>query len=286
MDLLKETRKICKLYDINPARSKGQNFLINEDVYDKIIESADLNENDIVLEVGPGLGFLTEKLADKVKKVMAVELDDKLAELLKTRLLTNSIKNVEIINQDIIELLSDNFRSPTSKNLEVGLLSALYNYKIVANLPYNISSIFLRTIFELPNKPKSLTLMLQKEVAERIVAKSGKMSLLAVSVQLYAEGSIITNVPGSDFWPAPEVESAVIHLELKERDIDVDEKKFFQLVKFGFSAKRKMLKNNLANGFHIDQKEIEEKIVKAGFNPKIRAQELSVEDWKKLLKEF
>ena len=225
MDLLKETRKICKLYDINPARSKGQNFLINEDVYDKIIESADLNENDIVLEVGPGLGFLTEKLADKVKKVMAVELDDKLAELLKTRLLTNSIKNVEIINQDIIELLSDNFRSPTSKNLEVGLLSALYNYKIVANLPYNISSIFLRTIFELPNKPKSLTLMLQKEVAERIVAKSGKMSLLAVSVQLYAEGSIITNVPGSDFWPAPEVESAVIHLELKERDIDKESRK-------------------------------------------------------------
>jgi 16S rRNA (adenine1518-N6/adenine1519-N6)-dimethyltransferase len=286
VELLEETRKICKLYDINPARSKGQNFLVNEDVYDKIIESADLDKNDIVLEVGPGLGFLTERLANKVKNVLAVELDDKLAELLKTRLLTDKIKNVEIINQDIIEVLSGNFRGPTSKALEVGPLSRLDEYKIVANLPYNISSIFLRTVFGLKNKPKSLTLMLQKEVAERIVAKAGKMSLLAVSVQLYADAKIITNVPGDDFWPAPDVESAVIQLNLREENLGINEKDFFRLVKFGFSAKRKMLKNNLSVGYSIDQKEAEEKIVKAGFSAKIRAQELSVEDWKDLLKEF
>ena len=286
MDLLTKTRLICKEENINPARSKGQNFLINESVYEEIVESADLNKNDKVLEVGPGLGFLTEKLAQKVEKVIAVELDDELAELLKTRLLSNEIENVEIINQDIIEVLSGNFRRPMSKALDIGRLSDLSDYKIVANLPYNISSIFLRTVFELKNKPKSLTLMLQKEVAERIIAKPGKMSLLAISVQLYAEGNIITNVPGGDFWPAPVVESAVIHLELKKGDVGVDEKKFFQLVKFGFSAKRKMLKNNLANGFHIDQKIVEDKIVQVGFSPKVRAQELSVGDWKKLLKEF
>ena len=279
MNLLEETRKICKLYDINPARSKGQNFLINEDIYERIIESADLSEKDTVLEVGPGLGFLTEKLATKVKKVIAVELDDKLAELLKIRLLSNKIDNVEIINQDIIELI-DNQEFKQLEEFKGG------DYKIVANLPYNISSIFLRTVFELPNKPKSLTLMLQKEVAERIIAKPGKMSLLAISVQLYARGNIVTNVPGNNFWPAPEVESSVIHLTLKTSDINVDEKKFFQLVKFGFSAKRKMLKNNLANSFHIDQKIVEEKIVKVGFSPKTRAQELSVGDWKRLLKEF
>jgi 16S rRNA (adenine1518-N6/adenine1519-N6)-dimethyltransferase len=279
VELLEETRKICKLYDINPARSKGQNFLVNEDVYDKIIESADLGKDDLVLEVGPGLGFLTEKLAQKVKKVLSVELDDKLAELLKIRLLANGIKNVEIINQDIIELLN----SQEFKELDEFKKGS---YKIVANLPYNISSIFLRTVFELPNKPKSLTLMLQKEVAERIVAKPGKMSLLAVSVQLYADSLIVTNVSGRDICPVPDVESSVIHLELKKDKMDVDEKRFFQLVKFGFSAKRKMLKNNLVNGFRVNQKEIEEKIVKAGFSLKIRAQELSVEDWKKLLKEF
>ena len=301
-NLLEETRKICKENNINPARSKGQNFLINEDVYEQIIESADLNESDRVLEVGPGLGLLTEKLASKVKKVIAVELDDKLAELLRTKLLTDSIENVEIINQDIIELFQNlkgiSLRLASSGQAreasvemtkeENNKLQIINNksYKIVANLPYNISSIFLRTVFELSNKPTSLTLMLQKEVAERIIAKPGKMSLLAISVQLYAKGNIIIDVPGNNFWPAPNVESAVINLELKKGDIDIDEKKFFQLVKFGFSAKRKMLKNNLANGFHINQKEVEEKIIEAGFSPKIRAQELSVDDWKKLLKKF
>ncbi len=274
MNLLEQTKKICKLYDINPARSRGQNFLINEDVYEKILDEADLNKDDIVLEVGPGLGFLTERIARKVKKVIAVELDDKLAELLKTRLLTDKINNVELVNEDIIQYI----QKSKIKNLK--------SYKVVANLPYNISSIFLRTIFELKNKPSSLTLMLQKEVAERIVADRGEMSLLAVSVQLYAEGKIITKVPGSDFWPSPEVDSAVIKLDLKKEKIDIDEKRFFQLVKFGFSAKRKMLKNNLAGGFRIAHKEAEEKIVKAGFDPKTRAQELSVDDWKKLLREF
>lgn len=274
MNLLEQTRKICELYDINPARSRGQNFLINEDIYEKILDEADLNKNDIVLEVGPGLGFLTERIARKVKKVIAVELDDKLADLLKTRLLTDKIDNVELVNKDIIDVI----RQST--------IDIPQSYKVVANLPYNISSIFLRTVFELKNKPSSLTLMLQKEVAERIVADRGEMSLLAVSVQLYAEGKIITKVPGSDFWPSPEVDSAVIKLELKKEKIDIDEKKFFQLVKFGFSAKRKMLKNNLAGGFRITHKEAEDRIVKAGFQAKTRAQELSVDDWKKVLREF
>ena len=282
MDLLEETRKICKLYNINPARSKGQNFLVNEDVYDQIIESADLDRDDTVLEVGPGLGFLTEKLSQKVERVLAVELDDGLAELLKSKLISDQIDNVELFNQDVIDFFGGS--TPGTPGVEPP--GELNDYKIVANLPYNISSIFLRTIFSLPNKPKSLTLMLQKEVAERIVAKAGKMSLLAISVQLYADAEIVTKVPGNDFWPAPDVESAVIHLDVREGKPGVNEKDFFRLVKFGFSAKRKMLKNNLSGGYRIDQKEAEEKIIKAGFNPKIRAQELSVEDWKKLLKEF
>jgi len=274
MNLLEKTIKICKENDINPARSKGQNFLINEDIYKKIIESANIDKNDLVLEVGPGLGFLTRGLAKEAKRVIAVELDDKLAELLKKNLAEDQINNVEIINKDIIEVLQ-------KTEIEDQKI-----FKIVANLPYNISSIFLRSIFELKNKPESLTLMLQREVAERIIAKPGKMSLLAVSIQLYAKGDIITSVSGNDFWPAPEVESAVIHLELKRGSTNVDEKKFFRLVKSGFLAKRKMLKNNLAGAYAISQEESEERLVRAGFSSKIRAQELSVEDWKKLLEKF
>jgi len=290
MSFLEKTKKICKENNINPARSKGQNFLIKESVYDEIIKSASLNKNDIVLEVGPGLGFLTEKLAKKVKKVIAVELDDKLAEVLKARLALNGIENVEIINQDIIEVLTGNYRRPNSKVLGLESLGELSNYKIVANLPYNISSIFLRTVFELRNKPSSLTLMLQKEVAERIVAKPGKMSLLSISVQLYAEGEIIINVPGSDFWPSPEVMSAVLSLKLKKDieniKLDVNEKNFFRMLKFAFKAKRKMLKNNLSAGYQINQDDFEKLIIKIGLNPKARAQDLSLDYWKMLYREI
>ena len=271
MNLLQETKQLCDLYHIKPARSKGQNFLINEEVYDKVVESANLNKNDVVLEVGPGLGFLTAKLAQNVKKVIAVELDDKLASALQTGLDSRGVKNVEVKNENILDINSK-FK--------------IQNYKIVANLPYNITSVFLRKVFESEQKLSLMVLMLQKEVAERIVAKLGKMSMLAVSVQFYSEGEIIQYVPKEDFWPQPEVDSAIIKLKIKNEKLKVNEKDFFRLVKFGFSSKRKMLKNNLSGGYHISQTEAEEKIKKAGFNPKIRAQELSVIDWIKLLGEF
>ena len=307
INLFEQTKQLCKKYNIKPTRSRGQNFLITEDIYDDIIDAANLNKSDIVLEVGPGLGFLTERLAAKVKKVIAVELDDQLAKVLSIRLKEQGITNVEIINEDILKLDIEDLGFGNEK------------FKIVANLPYNITSIFLRKILSDKIKPKSITLMLQKEVAERIAAKPSKMSLLAVSVQFYSKPKIIQSVSRNDFWPAPEVESAIIQLEIKNEGLKMDvspptqgygvvnpptqsyglsrrvkanvaipptqsygvasEKDFFRLVKFGFSAKRKMLKNNLASGFQIDQKEVEKKLEQAGFNNKIRAQELSVDDW-------
>ncbi|MFH1255248.1 MAG: 16S rRNA (adenine(1518)-N(6)/adenine(1519)-N(6))-dimethyltransferase RsmA [bacterium] len=268
MDLLNETKAICKLNNIKPSRSRGQNFLIEEDIYNQIIESADLREDDIVLEVGPGLGFLTAKLAVKAKKVIAVELDDKLVEVLKYRLEKQNIKNVEAINENIL-----NFKSER-------------NFKIVANLPYNITSVFLRKFLsESEIKPKLMVLMLQKEVAERICAKAGQMSLLSVSVQSCAKPEILLTVSRKNFWPEPEVDSAIVKISPDSRNFfsdKINEKDFFRLVKSGFSAKRKMLKNNLASGFGISQAESENRITSAGFNPKIRAQELSVEDWEKL----
>jgi 16S rRNA (adenine1518-N6/adenine1519-N6)-dimethyltransferase len=280
MDLLKETKDLCRLYNIKPNRSKGQNFLIKEEFYNKIIGAADLNKEDVVLEIGPGLGFLTVELAKRVKKVIAVEIDKWLAEILEARLMAQGIKNVEVVNENILKISNFSAKGGPASGWQFS-----NNFKVVANLPYNITSIFLRKFLSMEHKPEMMALMLQKEVAERIVARPPKMSLLAVSVQFYAEPEIIEIAPANNFWPKPEVDSAIIKLKVHSKR-EVDEKNFFRLVKIGFSAKRKMLKNNLAAGYHISQDEAEEKIKQAGFNPKIRAQELSVGEWMKLFDYF
>jgi 16S rRNA (adenine1518-N6/adenine1519-N6)-dimethyltransferase len=318
MSILQQTQKICQLYQIKPARSKGQNFLIEEDFYDQIVEAADLTKDDLVLEVGPGLGFLTAKLAKKCKKVVAVELDDKLAAFLQSAVEEQKVENVSILHGNVLDLEVNKFSSVIPA--KAGILgdqtmqdSCLRRndkkYKIVANLPYNITSVFLRKFLsQSQNKPELMVLMLQKEVAERICAKPGAMSLLAVSVQVYAEAEIIGYVPAKAFWPAPEVDSAIIRIRINNNSMFVIpakagilgdqpmqdsclrrndiEKDFFRLVKFGFTAKRKMLKNNLAAGYHISQEEAAERIKQAGFKESVRAQELGVEDWGRLLNFF
>ncbi|MFH1745241.1 MAG: 16S rRNA (adenine(1518)-N(6)/adenine(1519)-N(6))-dimethyltransferase RsmA [bacterium] len=273
MDLLQKTLQICQEHNIKPVRSKGQNFLIAEDVYERIIDISELKKRDIILEVGPGLGFLTERLAEKVDKVIAVELDDKLANILKEKIAKKKIKNVEVVNKNILDF-------------DLSSKLAGKSYKIVANLPYNISSIFLRRFLERVDKPELLVLMLQKEVAERIVACPPKMSILAVAVQYFAEAEIAEYIGRKNFWPSPEVDSAIIRIsDIRCQISDVDEKDFFRLVKIGFSSKRKMLKNNLATGYHIGQDKALQKIKLIGLNEKIRAEGLSVEDWRRLLEE-
>lgn len=282
-DLLPEIREICRLCDIKPARSKGQNFLINERIYDDIVAAAEIKADDIILEVGPGLGFLTLKLAKQAKRVIAVELDDKLADYLQTGIAAKDIKNIEIVNEDILRFNLGHY------------LKSSEEYKIVANLPYNITSIFLRIFLSSPQPPQSLILMLQKEVAERIVATPPKMNLLALAVQYYAEAKIVREVKAGNFWPEPKVDSAVIKIEVKKhapahsqtlKNQLIKDKQFFRLAKIAFSAKRKMLKNNLASGLKIDQKIITELLIKNKFNPQLRAEDLSLEDWRKLFATF
>jgi len=270
-NLLAKTEEFCRFYGIKPARSRGQNFLIKEEIYDQIVERADLKSGETVLEVGPGWGFLTARLAAKAKRVVAVELDDKLTEALRIGLAARGARNVEVVNEDI---------------LKFSTFSLPGKYKIVANLPYNITSIFLRKFLTAENKPELMVLMLQREVAERITAGPGKMSLLALSAQFYAQPEIARIVPKESFWPRPEVDSAIIRLKIKNEQPAADEKKFFQLAKFGFSARRKMLKNNLAAGFKIKPAEAEKRMVRASFKANLRAQELSVEDWLKLFSVF
>ena len=248
----------------------GQNFLTDKDVLKKIIDAADLKSSDIILEIGPGTGILTFELAKRVKQVIAVEKDKRMCEILENELNVRNVRNVKIINKDILKI-------EDVARLYVGrATSYIPNYKIVANIPYYLTSPLIRKFLEAENQPKLMILMVQKEVAQRICAKPPKMSLLSISVQFYAEAEIIAYVSKNSFYPIPKVDSAILKIEPRmNANLEPNERElFFKLVKQGFSAKRKMLKNNLKiNG------EILEKI---NLNPKIRAEGLSVNDWIKL----
>lgn len=271
MSILKETLDLCKIYNIHPQKSKGQNFLIQADVYDKIIAAADLRETDTVLEVGPGLGFLTLNMANRVKKVLAVELDKKIVEVLETIILSKGVKNIKLFTADILKARGSNF-------------SKLEPYKVVSNLPYNISSVFLRKFLSLASKPELMVLMLQKEVVDRIMAQAPKMNLLALSVQFYAEVEKIMDVPADNFYPAPQVDSAVIKIIPNKKRLATyeEEKKFFKILRIGFSSKRKMLKNNLASALSLNLKDIEKILIELNLNSNIRAESLKISDWLKL----
>jgi len=193
---VKDVKILLKKYGIRPLKSLGQNFLVNERVFDRIIRAAELSSNDIVLEIGPGIGNLTLRLGERVKKVIAIEKDKKMCEVLKNVLENQNVKNIKIINQDALKL---DFNQYIQKS-----------YKLIANLPYYITSPVIRKFLELKKPPESMILMVQKEVAQRICAKPSKMSLLAVSVQFYAKPKIISYISKKSFWPRPKVDSALL----------------------------------------------------------------------------
>ncbi len=275
--ILDQVKLICKTYDIWPSRSKGQNFLVNPVIIDEIISAAGLQPDDAVLEVGPGLGILTEQLVKRVKKVVSVELDGKIFGFLQAKFA--EIGNLALVNQDILKF------QPSVYGLEIG------QYKIVANLPYNITSFFLKIFLSGKIRPVEMTMLLQKEVAERICAKPGKMSLLAISVQLYSEPLIIGQVGRNNFWPPPEVDSAIIKISKIKNQVEVDnflegieEKFFWQVVKIGFSAKRKQLQHNLSAGLKIPAQDVKKWLNQANLDEKIRAEGLGTNDWIVLVK--
>lgn len=270
MSLLKKTQEICRQYNIKPQKSKGQNFLINEKIYSDIVNKAKI-DGENVLEVGPGLGFLTAQLVNRAKFLVAVELDKNLYNFLQAINLTYDNEKLKVVNQDILKFNPADYFSPKD------------SYCIVSNLPYNISSIFLRTYLNSNFPPKKLFLMLQKEVAQRITGKEPKMNLLSFSVQYYAEVNLIKIIKADNFWPKPEVDSALIEINYKEKEKNKEfDKSLFRLAKIGFSAKRKMLKNNLSNSLKIDEGEIISIFKKCNIKEKARAQELSINDWLKL----
>lgn len=255
-------------------RYLGQHFLNNTDIVDRIVSSADIEPTDIVLEIGPGEGILTEKLCQKAHKVITIELDTKLENVLKEKF--EEQKNLEIIFDDILKI-----------NLPQLLKDRrIEEYKLVANIPYYITSKIIRLFLETTHQPEALILMIQKEVAQRITAPVGAMSKLSASVQYYAQAEILFDVTRDNFNPPPEVDSSVIKIFNLKKANKEEDKKVFRVLKAGFCARRKTLINNLSNSFHLDKKEIEKNILSANLSPNVRAQELSISDWKKLSQLF
>jgi len=298
-------QKLCRAYNIRPSREQGQNFLINRDVLDDMVAAADLKKDDIILEVGPGFGVLTLELAKRVRMVIAVEQDKILINALQENLEKENINNVEIIEGNVLQVNSyshseQSEESQRKRSFAEFMLSEANvlrmtlneNYRIVSNLPYQITSRFLRQFLEAENKPQDMTIMVQKEVAQRIVAKPGDMSLLAVSVQFYGETEIVRNVSKDCFWPEPKVDSSILRIaqidaeKYADRRRKVNEKTFFKIVRNGFLHRRQKLVNNLSNAFHLDKKNLESALKRMGISENARAQELSVEQWIKLTNEI
>lgn len=257
-------------YSLKPDKRLGQNFL-NDAVYlSQIVEIAEVSSEDSVLEIGAGLGSLTRYLASCAGRVVAVELDPSLIAPLTEVLRPYS--NVRIVQADILEI-------------DPAHLMDESDYLVVANIPYYITSSVIRHLLEASPKPSRMVLTVQYEVAERICAAPGNMSLLSLSVQIYGEPNIAVRIPASAFYPIPKVDSAVISIKLHPKPViptDLVER-FFRLIKAAFSQKRKTLRNSLSAGLHTPPKETEELLRSAGIDPRRRAQTLGLAEWRRLV---
>ena len=279
---VKTIKELLLKYKARPSKIMGQNFLIDKFALSKIIKSADLTPKDIVLEIGPGIGTLTKELAKKAKRVIAIEKDNTMVEILKETL--KDFKNVNIIGSDILKINFQfsifNFQSNHNFQLPK-------KYKVAANLPYYITSPVIRKFLEMENKPNVIVLMVQKEVAQRICSNPPDMSLLAVSVQFYTKPEIISYVSKKCFWPSPKVDSAIIKISnIKNQKSKINVEKFFRIVRAGFSQPRKQLANNLSKSLGKDKNQINLWLQKNKINPEQRAETLSVSDWKKLTNSY
>ena len=262
---VKELKKLLDKHGLNPKKSMGQYFLVSESFLQRIIQTANLNKQDIVIEVGPGLGTLTRKLAYHSKQVIAFEKDEELAPILKDIL--GSLNNVKTIYADALDIKIESY------------LPANKSYKMVSNLPFYAGKPIIQKFLEQSHPPKEMVLLLQKEVAETICAKPPKMSLLSVAVQLYAKPEYITTIPRGAFWPQPGVKSAVIKITTNPEQLKVNKSVFFKIVRAGFAHPRKQLINNLSAKFGLKKQDAEKWLNRASIDPSRRAQTLSVEEW-------
>lgn len=264
-----QLKQLCDQYYLRPSKSFGQNYLISDAPITAMIDAARITKDDVVIEVGPGFGILTLELAKRAKKVIAFEIEQKLRPYWEEKM--KEYKNIEIVWGDALVHLDEH-------------ISKLKTYKVVANLPYQITSKLLRAFLERPHPPQSVTVMVQHEVAQRICAKPGSMSLLAVSVQYFGEPKTIKKVSKGNFWPSPKVDSAALLVD------NIQTKKnselFFKVVKAAFSQKRKQAWKLIAEECHIDGERVKSVLKEIKRNEKVRAEELSVGEWERMVEMF
>jgi len=274
-------QQLLRQFGFKPKKRLGQHFLIDEAVLERILSAVEVSRGDIVVEVGPGLGVLTEGLAKRGARVIAVELDSKLVALLKKRLAT--FPDVKIIRADILKVTP---RQLLQNNLPASEL--VRGYKVIANLPYYITSPVLRHFLEAQPRPSEMVVMVQKEVGEAIAATPGKMSLLSVKAQFYSKPAIISYVPAASFYPPPKVDSVILRLDVySQPPIEVsDVASFFDIVMHGFSSPRKQIRNSLAHSLEMPPSQVALLLDKAGIEAKRRAETLSLEEWRELWKTF
>ena len=275
-NIYEETKFLMKKYNLTANKKLGQNFLVDSEAINSIVASANLTKKDMVIEIGPGLGTLTSMLIEKAGKVIAIELDDRMIKILGDRFLLYD--NFELINEDVLKV---DLSSLIEKNSE------FENIKVVANLPYYITTPIIMKLLENRLKIESITIMIQKEVAERIVATPGsKLSgAITYSVHYYAEPEKIALVPNTSFIPSPEVDSEVIKLNIrKSPPVKIDnEKLFFNVIKASFMQRRKTLSNGLVNGGIVKNKAKAIEILKdMGLEENVRGEELTLEQFANL----
>lgn len=276
MNIFEETKNIMRKYNIKANKSLGQNFLINSEVVEKIIESSEISDKDMVIEIGPGLGTLTKYLLEKARKVLCVELDSKMIRILQDRF--SKYENFELINADILKV---DLNEIICENKRTGKIQ---DVKVVANLPYYITTPIIMKLLEEQLDLESITVMVQKEVGDRLIAIPGDKETGAITytVYYYAESQKILEVPNNSFIPEPEVTSEVIKLNIRKKEpVEVSDKKLmFKIIKNAFMQRRKTLVNALTNSKIFLNKEEGIKILKEiGLNENIRAEKLTLQNF-------
>ncbi len=280
--LLAQTRRWLRQFDLKAKRRLGQHFLIDSEVLEAVVDAAELTRDDTVVEVGPGLGVLTMELAGRAGWVVAIELDNKLAAILTKTL--GPFDNVVVLNEDVLGTDPKVLLQEPPPRFPPGISP----FKVVANLPYYITSPVLRHFLEASVKPEVMVVMVQKEVAEAIVAEPGQRSVLSISVQFYGKPSLVRHVPARSFYPPPEVDSALLRIDVYPRPIVPvdDEKSFFELVRTGFAAARKQVANSLAQGMGLTKTEVMAFLEEASIAPQRRAETFTLEEWARLWQVF
>lgn len=290
---LEQLKKLLRSYNLKPNFTYGQNFLIDDFVLQDIVDAAEVSSQDAVLEIGPGIGNLTRLLCERAGFVLSVEKDPKFFPVLKS-VKKDYPKNFRFEIADALEydfqktLNNAEFNAEKRGSGKQEFLVLPRNvprpsasYKVVANIPYFITGKILKMLMTAKNKPTSITILTQKEVARNISAKAGDLSVMAISVQLFGQPKIIQTVLAKSFYPAPKVDSAIVKIDLfkESKYILSDEKKFFKIVKACFSGKRKQIHNTLVNNLGLDKNEVLEILLALKIKPAARPQELSIEKW-------